>query len=230
MEVGVIVPAAGSGKRFGSAIKKQYLSLGGVPVLIRTLRVFIHQPDIKAIIAVIPQDELGETESLLKAYGLADRVTLVLGGAERYDSVKNGLHALPRSITHVLIHDGARPLATQALISRCIEAFQYADGFTAAIPSRDTVKRVAAALVIETLKRDELVLVQTPQGFKKNLLMDCYDHMDFSVFQVTDDAALFEYFKMPVAIVMGEESNIKVTTPIDLVFGKAILEERGEGP
>lgn len=223
-----MVPAAGSGKRFGSAVKKQYLLLGGVPVLIRTLRVFIHQPEIKTIIAVVPQDAREETEHLLKTYGLEDRVIVVLGGAERYDSVKNGLMALPQSISHVLIHDGARPFVTQDLVRRCIDAFQVADGFTAAIPSRDTVKRIAGAFVVETLKRDELVLVQTPQGFKKSILMECYNQMDFEQCRVTDDASLFELFQLPVSVVMGEESNIKVTTPIDLVFGRAILEERGE--
>lgn len=228
MIIGLIIPAAGSGKRFGGTVKKQYLELGGEPILIRTLKRFSGFKEIHQRICVVPKADLDDTAALLKRYGLEGSITLAEGGEERYHSVYNGLCALDPSVTHVLIHDGARPLLSLDLIVRSIAALVDGEGFTTAIPSRDTIKRVERDQVLETLDRSGLVLVQTPQGFDKAVLMRCYENMDFSDLKVTDDASVLECFGIPVRVIAGEETNLKLTHPIDLCFGEAILKSRGE--
>lgn len=228
MTIGVMIPAAGSGSRFGGTVKKQFLELDGLPVVIRTILAFKQNEQIGHIMVVVSETEADAFKVLLEEHRLSDVVQIALGGNERYHSVYNGLLALPQHVTHVLIHDGARPFVSQAIIHRCVSAFDKWDGFITAIPAVDTIKRISEdGSVIETLDRRQLVQVQTPQGFLRETLMDAYGHINFEEQVVTDDAFIYERLGLPVHVVLGEVTNIKITTPLDLVIGQGCLASGG---
>jgi 2-C-methyl-D-erythritol 4-phosphate cytidylyltransferase len=229
--VHLLIPAAGSGKRMGSERNKLLLKVCDRTILAWNLIAadraehitwigLIHQPidteDFQAILT-----ELRSEQNLSKP------VVLILGGSTRQESVHNGLLALPTEAQHVLIHDGARCLATPDLFNRCADTVQVCAGFIAAIPVKDTIKQVDAELLIEaTPDRSLLWAAQTPQGFDVALLKDCHAKGKAQGWEVTDDAALFEKCGLPVKIVMGEETNLKVTTPVDLALAEFILKSR----
>ncbi|MEM9089254.1 MAG: 2-C-methyl-D-erythritol 4-phosphate cytidylyltransferase, partial [Cyanobacteria bacterium P01_F01_bin.53] len=145
----------------------------------------------------------------------------------RQQSVYNGLQALPAEAIHVLIHDGARCLATPALFNRCAQAAVKTQGFIAAVPVKDTIKQVDdQRMITHTPDRSQLWAAQTPQGFEVALLKQCHDRGQAEGWQVTDDAALLEKCGVPVSIVEGEETNLKVTTPVDLAIAHFILQQR----
>ena len=174
------------------------------------------RPDFEAIVGA-----LRERERLQKP------VQFIQGGDTRQASVYNGLRSLPPEATHVLIHDGARCLATAALFDRCAEAALRSPGFIAAVPVKDTNKQVnAARTIIHTPDRSQLWAAQTPQGFEVPLLKQCHDRGRQHRWQVTDDAALLEKCGIPVSVVEGEETNLKVTTPVDLAIAQFILQQR----
>jgi 2-C-methyl-D-erythritol 4-phosphate cytidylyltransferase len=151
----------------------------------------------------------------------------VTGGDSRQESVYNGLQALPLSASHVLIHDGARCLATADLFDRCTVALQDCDGLVAAVPVKDTIKVVDTNKTVTTTPdRANLWAAQTPQGFRTQLLKDCHERGRQLAWEVTDDAALFEKCGLPVKIVLGAESNLKVTTPADLPIAEFLLSQR----
>lgn len=179
-------------------------------------------------IGIICQDlDRPEIEAILAAQAPGVPVVLVEGGATRQDSVYNGLEALPPGATQVLIHDGARCLATPALFDRCTAALATCEGLIAAVPVKDTIKLVDAQQQIEsTPDRSRLWAAQTPQGFGVERLRQCHQRGRDQGWAVTDDAALFEACGLPVQIVLGEETNLKVTTPVDLAIAAVILQER----
>ncbi|KPQ36277.1 MAG: 2-C-methyl-D-erythritol 4-phosphate cytidylyltransferase IspD [Phormidesmis priestleyi Ana] len=180
----------------------------------------IDHPDIEAIIHSLTQQKM-----------LQKPTVLIPGGDTRQASVYNGLQALPAAATHVLIHDGARCLATPALFDRCNEATLTMPGFIAAVPVKDTIKQINAQRIItHTPDRDQLWAAQTPQGFEVALLKKCHDQGQNQGWQVTDDAALLEKCGIPVSIVEGEETNLKVTTPVDLAIAQFILQQRTSEP
>ena len=168
-----------------------------------------------------------ELEKMVAESGLSKPVQFIKGGDTRQDSVYNGLQALPEDATHVLIHDGARCLATPELFNRCATAALSTQGFIAAIPVKDTIKQVNAQNVItHTPDRAQLWAAQTPQGFEVTTLKKCHAQGRQRQWQVTDDAALLEKCGIPVSIVEGEETNLKVTTPVDLAIAQFILQQR----
>ena len=154
---------------------------------------------------------------------------LIQGGATRQESVYNGLQALPVEAEQVLIHDGARCLATPELLDRCAEVIRHCSGLIAAVPVKDTIKVVdETGLIKTTPDRRQLWAAQTPQAFDVKLLKQCHAEGRRQGWEVTDDAALFEKCSMPVQIVEGEETNLKVTTPVDLAIAEFILHQRLE--
>ncbi|NEP20197.1 MAG: 2-C-methyl-D-erythritol 4-phosphate cytidylyltransferase [Leptolyngbya sp. SIO4C1] len=158
---------------------------------------------------------------------LSKPVVFIRGGDTRQASVYNGLQALPSDAAGVLIHDGARCLATPELFERCAIALQHTSGLIAAIPVKDTIKQVGAnGLITATPDRSQLWAAQTPQGFDVALLKDCHSQGQAQGWQVTDDAALFEKCGLPVKVVEGEETNLKITTPADLAIASLILAQR----
>lgn len=224
----LLIPAAGSGKRMGSDRNKLLLPLQGKPILAWTLLSAEAAAAITWIGIISQPIDQPEFRTLLQALQLSKPVVLINGGSTRQESVNCGLQALPAEAVHVLIHDGARCLATPDLFNRCAASLLSDDAaLIAAIPVKDTIKVVNTAGWIEqTPDRSQLWAAQTPQGFAVKPLKTCHAEARAQGWEVTDDAALFERCHLPVKIVPGEETNLKVTTPSDLAIAELILQNR----
>jgi 2-C-methyl-D-erythritol 4-phosphate cytidylyltransferase len=225
--VHLLIPAAGMGRRMGSDRNKLLLTLLGKPLLAWTLLAAEAAQNISWIgIMGQPADE-SDFKAILAELSLSKPVQLIQGGETRQESVYNGLQALPNDAERVLIHDGARCLATPQLLDRCTAVLLNCLGLIAAVPVKDTIKVVNENGVIQdTPDRRQLWAAQTPQGFEVKLLQQCHDRGRNLGWEVTDDAALFERCELPVQIVEGEETNLKVTTPVDLAIAEFILRQR----
>jgi 2-C-methyl-D-erythritol 4-phosphate cytidylyltransferase len=228
MNTSVLVPAAGMGRRMGAAVNKQYLQLGGRPILARTLELFEKHPAIRSIFPIIPADEIDYfEEQILPRTDLTKLGGIVAGGKERQDSVRNGLRQLllsgiePDSV--VLIHDGVRPLFNSTLISTLIDIARLKGGAVVGVPAKDTLKEVEDGLIVATPERSRLWQVQTPQAFRFELLLRAYQQADKDSFSGTDDASLVERIGTQVVMVEGDYRNIKITTPEDLLIAEAFL-------
>lgn len=223
----LLIPAAGMGRRMGSDRNKLLLTLLGKPLLAWTLLAADASHKIQWIGIMGQLTDFPDFEGILRDLNLTKPVKLIEGGATRQESVYNGLQALPPSAQNVLIHDGARCLATPDLFDRCGEALNTCQGLIAAIAVKDTIKIVDdQGLIVDTPDRSKLWAAQTPQGFNVNLLKECHERGKKLAWEVTDDAALFEKCNLPVRIVEGEETNLKVTTPVDLAIAEFILKQR----
>lgn len=223
----LLIPAAGMGRRMGSYRNKLLLSLWDKPLLTWTLEAAQASPSIQWIGIMGQPVDFPDFKEIITTVSLTKPVELIQGGETRQESVYNGLQALPAEAEQVLIHDGARCLATPDLFERCAAALQTCSGLIAAIPVKDTIKVVDnAGLVQDTPDRKQLWAAQTPQGFNVKLLKDCHEQGRQQGWEVTDDAALFEKCGLPVQIVPGEETNLKITTPVDLSVAEFILKER----
>jgi 2-C-methyl-D-erythritol 4-phosphate cytidylyltransferase len=222
-----LIPAAGMGKRMGASINKQYLQLGGLPIVARTIAVFEQSPLIDGICLVTPADEIPYCrEHVVEACGFRKVLAIVAGGKERQHSVMNGLRHLERHTAGedvVLIHDGVRPFITPALLQASIEVARTGDGALVAVPAKDTVKIVREGLVVETPARETLWQAQTPQSFRFDLIYRAHCRAEQEGFLGTDDASLIERQGGRIRIVTGDYRNIKITTPEDLVLAEAFL-------
>ena len=222
----LLIPAAGSGKRMGADRNKLLISLLGKPILQWTLEAAIASEAIAWIGVMGQPHDYPEFQKIFNVLNTTKPIRLIQGGATRQVSVFNGLKALPTEGDRLLIHDGARCLATPQLFDRCDQALQTMRGFIAAVPVKDTIKVVNGSTIVDTPNRDRLWAAQTPQGFQADLLKNAHLRAVELGWQVTDDAALFEKVGLPVQIVMGEETNLKVTTPEDLAIAEFILKQR----
>jgi 2-C-methyl-D-erythritol 4-phosphate cytidylyltransferase len=220
----LLIPAAGLGKRMGSDRNKLLLTLLEKPLLSWTLAAAEASRQIEWIGIIGQPYDFADFESIIGDRALGKPVQLIKGGDTRQESVYNGLQALPSEAQRVLIHDGARCLATPQLFDRCAEALLISQGLIAAIAVKDTIKIVDRDRFIkDTPDRSNLWAAQTPQGFEVKLLKECHEKGRKLGWEVTDDAALFEKCNLPVKIVEGEETNLKVTTPVDLAIAEFIL-------
>jgi 2-C-methyl-D-erythritol 4-phosphate cytidylyltransferase len=225
----LLIPAAGLGKRMGSDRNKLLLTLLGKPLLAWTLLAAEASQKIQWIGIMGQPQDFPAFEEILSSLTLTKPIHLIVGGDTRQASVFNGLKALPTEAKFVLIHDGARCLATPELFDRCAEAMQTCQGMIAAVPVKDTIKIVDRdRLIQDTPDRRYLWAAQTPQGFDVALLKDCHQKGEQFGWEVTDDAALFEKCQLPVQIVEGEETNLKITTPVDLAIAEFILRQRSQ--
>jgi 2-C-methyl-D-erythritol 4-phosphate cytidylyltransferase len=226
-----VVPAAGLGSRMGGTTPKQYLSLGGLPLLVYSLQVFEHLEIIREIILSVPASDLEYCRrEIVKPFGLKMVTKVVAGGTRRQDSVWNGLAAISPIPDGVLVHDGVRPFIEEKVVRKVIHCAGQTGAAVVAMPFHDTVKRVdLAGIIQETLKREELWQIQTPQVFRYDWLIEAYQQAQEQQWAVTDDASLLERMGYPVSVVEGSCFNIKVTKPEDLVFGEAILKTRESG-
>jgi len=225
----LLIPAAGLGKRMGSDRNKLLLTLLGKPLLAWTLLAAEASQKIQWIGIMGQPQDFPAFEEILSSLTLTKPIHLIVGGDTRQASVFNGLKALPTEAKFVLIHDGARCLATPELFDRCAEAMQTCQGMIAAVPVKDTIKVVDHdRLIQDTPDRRYLWAAQTPQGFDVALLKDCHQKGEQFGWEVTDDAALFEKCQLPVQIVEGEETNLKITTPVDLAIAEFILRQRSQ--
>ncbi len=223
----LLIPAAGSGRRMGSQRNKLLLTLLGKPLLSWTLAAAEASEHITWIGIIGQQSDFPDFEAILSDLSLTKPVKLIQGGATRQESVYNGLQSLPAESDRVLIHDGARCLATAELFDRAADALLSCPGLIVAVPVKDTIKVVDEHRIVrETPERRNLWAAQTPQGFEVKLLKQCHAQGREKGWEVTDDAALFEKCGLPVRIVEGEETNLKVTTPVDLALAEFILRQR----
>lgn len=211
----------------GADRNKVLLDLLGQPIIAWSLKAAAQADTVVWIGVVCQQGDRPTLEAIANALDLSKPVTFIDGGTTRQESVYNGLQALPPEATRVLIHDGARCLATPDLFDRCAAALDHCPGLIAAVPVKDTIKVVDADQRIEaTPDRQRLWAAQTPQGFDVALLKQCHQQGIDQGWSVTDDAALFEQCGLPVQVVPGEETNLKVTTPMDLAIAEFILRQR----
>ena len=224
-QVAAIIPAAGSGSRMGLTVPKQFFALQGIPILIHTLRVFQQAESVGLIVVVVPPESCAWTEDLLRQYRLAKILRVIPGGRLRQDSVLAGLEILPPEVDIVVVHDGVRPFVTVSLIESCLQEAAKSGAAMAAVPAKDTLKFVSQEKVIEhTIDRASVWQAQTPQVFKKSLLMAAYARAAGNKdFMATDEAGLLELLGHPVKVVEGSETNIKITRQEDLLLAKAIL-------
>lgn len=218
-----IIVAAGSGLRMKNKIRKQYLHLSGLPILTRTLMAFAAHPRIGSIYLVVAETDFDYCrQMILTAFGESD-ISLVAGGAERQDSVYQGIEAAADSEI-VVIHDGVRPFVTPDMITACIDEAAACGACIVAIPASDTLKRVGADRAIEkTVPREAIWMAQTPQAFQRELIRGAYAHAFATKAVFTDDAAVVEHCGKPVRVLEGSPLNIKITTPADLEFARALL-------
>jgi len=229
MAVWAVIPAAGMGRRMGSATSKQFLQLAGRPILLHTLEAFLNHAAIDGIVLVVPQAEQHLCrQQVLDGLVTEKPVLMVAGGAERQDSVRTGLAACAASDDDlVLIHDGVRPLFDTDLIAPLLRRTEETGAAIVAVPVKQTVKQVENGVVVETPERSRLWLAQTPQAFRLGLVRKAHEEALRAGFIGTDDAALVERLEHPVAIVEGDYRNIKITTPEDLVLAEALLGRKG---
>jgi len=230
MAVFALIPAAGMGKRMGASINKQYLLLDGIPILARTLETFERSPLVAGIFVVIPADEIPFCrEQVVERHGFAKVREIVAGGAERQQSVLNGLRAMEGTAGEddvVLIHDGVRPFVTEEILGRATTAARENDGALVAVPVKDTVKVVENGVIIATPPRESLWLAQTPQAFRYGVIRAAHEVADTERFLGTDDAMLVERLGRQVRIVPGDYRNVKITTPEDMILAEAFLKEK----
>jgi 2-C-methyl-D-erythritol 4-phosphate cytidylyltransferase len=223
----LLIPAAGSGRRMGSDRNKLLLKLKNQPLLAWTLLAAEAATGISWIGIIGQPYDFPEFKEIIASLNLTKPIEFIIGGDTRQESVNNGLQDLPSEAKLVLIHDGARCLATPDLFNHCAQVLESCQGLIAAIPVKDTIKIVDEnQFITDTPNRSQLWAAQTPQGFEVELLKECHLRGNQEGWEVTDDAALLEKCGIPVKIVQGEETNLKVTTPLDLAIAEFILSQR----
>lgn len=226
MSVAAIVPAAGRGERLGPGTPKALRALGGAPMLVHAVRALSRARLVDLVVVAAPADDVADVRALLGSWEAPAEVTVVSGGATRQESVSLALAALPPEVDTVLVHDAARPLAPSELADAVIGALRAgAQAVVPAVPIPDTVKRVDdAGRVQETLDRSQLYAVQTPQGFRREVLVRA--HAESGEVAATDDAGLVERIGVPVLVVPGHPEAFKVTRPVDLLLAEALLAQQ----
>jgi 2-C-methyl-D-erythritol 4-phosphate cytidylyltransferase/2-C-methyl-D-erythritol 2,4-cyclodiphosphate synthase len=228
MNTVAIIPAGGSGKRLGADVAKQYLSLSSLPVLVHTLHVFQKSGITDDVILVVPQDDLVFVrEQIVEKYGLTKVSTVVKGGSQRQDSVRNGLEAIVNPCDVVIVHDGVRPFVTEEMIDRVVKVAIEEGAASIGVLAKDTIKETTGEnIVAATLPRQNLWQTQTPQAFRYDLLCRAYAAAEKDHYYGTDDASLAERMGMKVRMIAGSYENIKITTPEDLVIAEALMKEK----
>ncbi|UCD84679.1 MAG: 2-C-methyl-D-erythritol 4-phosphate cytidylyltransferase [Deltaproteobacteria bacterium] len=226
MRVIALIPAAGQGIRLEGSQPKQFLLLGDKPLIAHTLTKFQLCPRIHEIVLVVPRDMEGYCQKeIVETHGFSKIKRIVPGGNRRQDSVRNALEAISSTCDLIVIHDGVRPFVSGETIEQSIELAEKCGAVIAAVPARDSVKRVTPEeLIIEaSLDRGKIWLAQTPQAFSFPIIKDAYQRAAEDGFTGTDDAALVERLGIEVKIVPGTTKNIKITTPDDLALAEFIL-------
>lgn len=223
-----LVPAAGRGLRMGGSAPKQFLALGGQPLILHSLRVLHASSIIDEIILAVPHNEMDYCLKEIVAKHHFTKVTKVVpGGHERQDSVRHALEAVHDDVDVVLIHDAVRPFLTERMVEEVVRSAREKGAAIIALPMKDTVKQVGANHVIErTVDRQSLWMAQTPQAFRRDWLLTAHRKAHAEGIRATDDAYLIEWAGHPVSVVEGSGENIKVTRPEDMVIGEAILAAR----
>lgn len=224
-KVGVIIAAAGAGRRMKADRPKQFLVLEGVPILVLTLRKFDASGLIDHMVIASPREAVEEVRQLADRAGLTKPIIAIGGGECRQDSVAIAMRHLAPDTDLVAVHDGVRPFVSLKDIEQVTARADETGAAILAFPITDTVKEVERDVVKSTLRRENLVLVQTPQVFRAQILHDAFDSARRDGYYGTDEASLVERMGHPVSIVRGSTRNIKITRPSDLSLGRFLLEE-----
>ena len=221
MLVSAIIPVAGHGKRFGGGIPKQFLKIGNQTIAEITLQKFVSIAEINSGVVVVSETDRSISENLFRTIeGFEKKFKIVIGGRERQDSVYNGLKVIPPATEIVVVHDGVRPLVSSHLIINSIQSAIKTGACITAIPVKDTIKRVNDSKVLETIPREDLWQIQTPQSFRYDILIEAHEKARKANYYSTDESALVEWSGHQVTIIPGEPQNIKITTPADLDLGR----------
>jgi 2-C-methyl-D-erythritol 4-phosphate cytidylyltransferase len=218
-----VIVAGGSGTRMGGTLPKQFMLLKDKPVLYYTLKTFLDAYHDMQIILVLPVDYTDMGQEIIDAYFDKDRIRITAGGETRFQSVKNGLVMIDDESV-IFVHDGVRCLLTVDLIHRCHQVASDTGSAIPVMPSKDSV-RLLTEDGNDAIDRNMVMLVQTPQTFHSKILKPAFqiDYKD----KFTDEATVVEAYGLKVSLVEGEETNIKITKPVDLLVAERILEERG---
>ena len=227
MKVSAIIPAAGSGERFGE--EKQFKLLSVRPLFFHTLKLFLQSDYIDEIIEAVPSANVDSTHRDVLSMSAGKPMKVVAGGTRRQDSVKNGIDVSDSHSTLVCIHDAARPFVTEDLIQRSISACEFADGAVVGIPSKDTVKFSENGLVKETLDREKIWLAQTPQCFHKNKLLQALYYAETENLTGTDESALMEAMGFSIKLVEGDSNNFKITIKDDWIRAEIVAVRQAQG-
>ncbi len=225
-----VIVAAGSGSRMKSDVKKQFMDLCGKPVLFHALDTFSRSAVIDEIILVVSEEDMDYCRrEIIERFNMTKVKRVVTGGAERYLSVWNGIRAVSGDIEYVMIHDAARPLISTDVIYNAYERLKETNACVVGVPAKDTIKQTDdMGKVVATPDRSTLWTVQTPQCFRKALLLNAYKALweDDNNTALTDDAMIVEHYTdTKVYMLKGEYSNIKITTPEDMIMAEALLEK-----
>ena len=221
-----VIVAAGSSTRMGT--DKTFLTLGGCPVILRTLRVFEASPEIGEIIVVTRRESLEKMAELVSENSLKKVKKIIEGGKTRSESVLAGVSAAGRKAKLIAVHDGARPFVTEELIAGCVGAAAECGAAVPGIAVTDTLKQAENGFISGEADRDSLFRIQTPQVFQADLLKGALTNAVGRGLTLTDDSSAAVLMGMKVKLVPGDEDNIKLTGPKDLRYGEFILRERGE--
>ena len=226
-DLGVIIPAAGQGKRMGVGYNKQFIELMGLPILAHTVRLFEESSYVSEIVIVGSEGDLPDIKELVHHHKFTKVVAICQGGAQRQDSVRAGVQALSTTTQRVVVHDGARPLLTLQEFHRFLGETEEFSAAIMGLQLKDTVKRVdSSGQVLETLPREELRAVQTPQIFDRGILEEAHHKAAAVGYYGTDDATLVERMGHVVHMVEGSQENFKVTTLDDLWLAERVLAMR----
>ena len=225
MKVGAIIAAAGVGRRMKADRPKQLLALDATPILVYTLRKFDSCSVVDHIIVPAPHEFVEEIREVVERAGIRKAITIVEGGERRQDSVWIAMQHLQPGTTMVAVHDAVRPCVTISEIEAVVAEAEHRGAAILAIPIVDTVKQVERDQVEMTVTREHLVLAQTPQVFKIQILREAFDRARTDEYYGTDESSLVERLHLPVSIVRGSERNIKITRPSDLTLARVFLEE-----
>ncbi|HKW50515.1 MAG TPA: 2-C-methyl-D-erythritol 4-phosphate cytidylyltransferase [Candidatus Eisenbacteria bacterium] len=228
-DLAVILAGAGEGRRMEGRGPKALLEVGGSTLLERVASTFLAHPAVGEIVAVVPERLVAEARSRLDALSnpRGASVTAIAGGATRQESVRLGIGALQRSLSFIAVHDVARALVDSALISRVLEAARETGAAIPALPLRDTVKEVERGRIVRTIPRERLQGAQTPQIFSRDILARAHARSAATDAGATDDAWLVEAAGVPVAVVPGDPSNLKLTEPSDVIAIESHLRAGG---
>jgi len=218
MKIAAVIVCAGKSKRFKK--DKLLIEIKNKPLFYYTFKAFYKIKLISQIILVLDKEKFNLAKKIIFPFSKNRNIKIIEGGKKRKDSVYNGLISLDKDITHVLIHDGARPFISKKLILNIIKNLKKNQAVICGIKSRDTVKVVKNGFVKKTLNRDDIYFIQTPQGFKKDLILEAYNR--FKEKEVFDDAQLLEFYKKEIKVIDGDILNVKITYPVDSIFIDAI--------
>ena len=219
----VVLVAGGSGSRMNSSVPKQFLLLNGKPILYYTLRCFLDAYDDVTIILVLPEEHVASGQEIIDAFFDYHRIQITIGGRTRFHSVQNGLKLVDEESV-VFVHDAVRCLLTTSLIHRCYDSVLEYGSAVPVTPCKDSVRMIHEE-GSDAVDRELVRLVQTPQAFYSKILLPAF-HIDYKD-KFTDEATVVEAFGLKVHLVEGEEENIKITRPVDLMIAAKILDERG---